>query len=293
MQSVGPDTYAQSFSFGVTVGVVVTNAGLILIDAPTAPTQARAWLAELNQFNRPLLYLINLDHHRDRTFNNQWFDAPVIAHELTHERTRVLPEIHRAGTSYDLSADDELFSEPIGGRLVLPTFTFTDQMTLLTGGRALRLTHHPGHTPGAIWAELPEAGVIFTGDTITHRATPFLHEADPNRWLDDLADLRKRKNPTPTVVPGRGAPMTKEQLRNFEEAMKTVRRKVETLVKNHRPRHETHLLVTELMPLFATAPEYRPHFARRLTSGLDRLYDVLAEQPRPALFPRDMPPASP
>lgn len=287
MQSVGPNIYAHSFPFGVTVGVVVTHAGLILIDAPTAPAQTREWLTALSQFNRPLLYLINLDHHRDRTLNNQWFEAPVIAHELTHERARLLPEMHRVG-GLDMGADDELFTEPIGGRLILPTLTFTDDMTLHVGEQVLRLVHRPASTPGAIWVELPSAGVAFVGDAVTHRAAPFLHEADLNRWLDDLAELRKKKKPIQTLVPGRGTPLSKDDLRHFEDALKTVRRKVETLLKNRRPRHETALLATELLPLFAPAPEYRAQHTRRLTLGLERLYDALQASHRP-----EPPPAGP
>lgn len=292
MQLVGPDIYVQTFPFGVTVGVVVTPAGLVLIDTPTAPAHTRDWLNALSQFNRPLAYLINLDHHRDRTLNNQWFDAPVVAHELTHERARLLPDmLTRAGFA-DSGADDDLVAEPTGGRLVLPTLTFTDELTLLVGGRTLRLTHHPAHTPGGIWVELPAEGVAFVGDAVTHRAAPFLHEADLNRWLDDLADLRKKKNPIHTIVPGRGAPQTKDDLRSFEDALKTARRKLETLLKNRRPRLETALLVTELLPLFAPAPEQRAHHSRRLAAGLERLYETMHASQRAEAAPAGMDPLS-
>ena len=108
-----------------------------------------------------------LDHHRDRILGNQWLEAPVIAHELTSERVRQLPDVFKGGLS-EAGADADLATDLIGTRFVPPQFTFSDRMTLTHGGHELHLVHHPGPTPGAIWVEIPDEGVVRRGGEEIH-----------------------------------------------------------------------------------------------------------------------------
>ena len=90
MQKLAKDLYVESGFVGVTVGALLTSDGIICIDTPTHPVDARRWRQKLAQLSsRPVLFIINLDHHRDRVLGNQWFEAPVIAHESTYERVRL------------------------------------------------------------------------------------------------------------------------------------------------------------------------------------------------------------
>jgi glyoxylase-like metal-dependent hydrolase (beta-lactamase superfamily II) len=90
---------------GVTVGAILTSDGIICIDTPTHPADARRWRLKLAQLSqKPVLFVVNLDHHRDRVLGNQWFEAPVVAHASTHERVRVLPELFKGGLT-DAGAD--------------------------------------------------------------------------------------------------------------------------------------------------------------------------------------------
>ena len=80
MQKLAKDIYVEAGYAGVTVGAIVTPDGIVCLDAPTHPADARRWRLKLNQLSQqPVKYLINLDHHRDRVLGNQWFEAPVIA----------------------------------------------------------------------------------------------------------------------------------------------------------------------------------------------------------------------
>ncbi|MEU5949595.1 MBL fold metallo-hydrolase [Micromonospora sp. NPDC047465] len=42
----------------------------------------------------------------------------------------------------------------------------TDEQRIAVAGTELRVIHTPGHSPGSICLHLPEAGVLFTGDTL-------------------------------------------------------------------------------------------------------------------------------
>src|SRR5258706_9428071 len=96
MQKLARDIYVESGFAGVTVGAVVTAQGIVCIDAPTHPADARRWRLKLSQLSdAPVSFVVNLDHHRDRVLGAQWFEAPVIAHEATSERPAVAGAVQR------------------------------------------------------------------------------------------------------------------------------------------------------------------------------------------------------
>ncbi len=281
MQKLAKDVYVESGFAGVTVGAILTPTGIICIDAPTHPADARRWRIKLAQLSdRPVQYLINLDHHRDRVLGNQWLEAPTIAHELTSERLRQWPELFKGGPS-EAGADSDLATELAGVRIITPRLTFTDRMRLVLDGHELHLTRRPGHAPGAIWVELPKERIVFTGDAVTLGVPPLLQEADLEVWLAQLAELRKVRYPVAVIVPGRGAPTDKAGLKPMDDFLKLVRRKLDALVRAKKGRAETAALAESLVTSFAPSAALREHYVRRLRVGLEHLYDRQAAAARP------------
>lgn len=275
MQKIAKDIYVESSFAGVTVGAVVTSEGLLCIDTPTQPTDARRWRLKLAQLSQtPVRFVVNLDHHRDRVLGNQWFDAPVIAHELTSERVRQLPELFKGGLS-DAGADADLATDLVGVRFVSPQLTFTERMTLILGEHTIHLVHRPGSAPGAIWVEFPDAQIVFTGDTVTNDVPPLMHDSQLDEWLESLARLQKKKFPAQIVVPGRGAVTDKQGVKAMEDFLKAARRKVESLIRARRTRAEV-AAAADLLDYFTVPATLRDHYTRRLRAGLEHLYDVLS-----------------
>jgi len=276
MQKLAKDIYVETGFVGVTVGAVITSEGILCIDAPTHPSDARRWRLRLAQVSsQPILFIINLDHHRDRVLGNQWLEAPVIAHEITSERVRQLPELFKGGLS-DAGADADLATDMIGVRLVAPQLTFTDQMTLIKGGHAIRLVHRPGSAPGALWVEFPAEGIVFTGDAVTNDVPPVMSDGNPEERLENLALLQKKKFPAKVVVPGRGALTDKNGVKDMEIFLKLARRKVESLIRTRKARSETAALAHELLENFTVPATLRDHYTRRLRGGLEHWYDALS-----------------
>ncbi len=273
MQKLAKDIYVESGYAGVTVGAIVTPDGIICIDAPTHPADARRWRLKLAQLSQqPVKYLINLDAHRDRVLGSQWFEAPVIAHESTSERLRQMPEVFKGGLS-DAGADSDLAAELAGVRLLTPQITFTDRLILCAGSHELHLVRRPGQAPGAIWVELPAEQIVFTGDAVTVGVPPPLADADLEAWLDSLAELRKAKFPAQTIVPGRGAPTDKAGVKEMETFLKLVRRKVESLMRGKKTRADAAPAAEDLLAPFDVPATLREHYTRRLRVGLEQLYD--------------------
>jgi glyoxylase-like metal-dependent hydrolase (beta-lactamase superfamily II) len=276
MHKLAKDIYAETSFAGVTVGAVITSEGIICIDAPTHPSDARRWRLRLAQVSsQPIQFIINLDHHRDRVLGNQWLEAPVIAHETTSERVRQLPEMFKGGLS-DAGADADLATDMIGVRVVAPQLSFSDQMTLIKGGHVIRLVHRPGPAPGAIWAEFPNEGIVFTGDAVTNDVPPVMLDSDPAEWLENLMLLQKKKFPAKVVVPGRGALTDKSGVKDMESFLKLARRKVESLIRARRTRGEAAALAEGLLENFTVPATLREHYTRRLRAGLEHWYDALS-----------------
>ncbi|MCC7361883.1 MAG: MBL fold metallo-hydrolase [Anaerolineales bacterium] len=273
MQKLAKDVYVESGFAGVTVGAIVTPGGLVCIDAPTHPADARRWRLKLAQLSaQPIQYLLNLDAHRDRVLGNQWLEAPTLAHEAASERLRQWPELFKGGPS-EAGADADLAAELAGVKVITPRLTFTDRMRLILDGRELALTHRAGHAPGGMWVELPKERLVFTGDAVTLGAPPFLGEADLDLWLAELAELRKARYPVTTIVPGRGAPTDKAGLKPLEDFLKLVRRKLDALLRSKKGRGETAALAETLAAGFSPSAALREHYVRRLRVGLEQLYD--------------------
>lgn len=274
MQRLAKDVYVEAGFAGVTVGAVITPAGPVCIDTPTHPADARRWRLKLAQLSdKPVQYVVNLDHHRDRMLGNQVMEAPVIAHEAAAERMQQLPEVFKTGAG-EAGADADLAAEVAGVRLVTPIITFSGRMRLALDGPEIHLVARPGQTPGGIWVELPKERIVFTGDTLTVGAPPPLAEADLDAWLANLAELRKARFPANVIVPGRGGPTNKVGIKPMESFLKLVRRKLDTLARGKKTRSEAGALAESLLGHFHVPASLREHYTRRLRVGLEGLFEA-------------------
>jgi glyoxylase-like metal-dependent hydrolase (beta-lactamase superfamily II) len=272
MQKITKDIYIETKFPGVTVGAIVGPEGVICIDAPTYPADARSWRQQVEAVaGKPVRFVINLDHHRDRILGNQWFEAPVVAQEQAYERMRQLPDWFK-NSSPEPGSDSEGVTDLSSLRVTLPQLTFGDTLTLMVGKHALHLRHKIGVNAGACWVELPAEGVVFTGDSVTNKVPPILHDADLDRWLADLAELKKQKS-FKHIVPGRGGLIKREGLKPLEDTLKLAQRKIETLVKSKKTRAELDAVARDLLSKFTVPTDQRQHYQRRMRAGLDHLFD--------------------
>lgn len=275
MYKLAAGIYAETGFKGANVGAVVSTDGILCVDTPTSPADSRKWRLKLAQLGgQPIRFVINTDHHRDRVLGNQWFEAPVIAHEATGARLRAYPEVYKPdldGMGNDLELADDL-----GGiRIVVPQLTFRERLTLVRGKREIHLLHKPGSTPGAIWVHFPEDEIVFTGDAVVVNTAPFLAEADIEAWLEHLAELRKPKFPAQVIVPGRGPRTDKEGVKATIGFLRAVRRKVERLASRRGAASAgTAEIVAELIGHLSISESERAHVSRRIKHGLDHLVEI-------------------
>ena len=266
-----------------TVGAVRTDQGWICIDTPADPSHAIWWRQTLKAIAPlPVLAVIYTDASRDRVLGTAILleDRPglVIAHHQAFDRIKSHGEMGRQQVMDTLinmgqsEAAELLARTPV----VLPNLTFADRLTLHFGSPTLILEHVDGASPGQIWVRIPEHDVVFVGDTVTLNAHPNLSEADLERWLEQLRQLRAGRVAR-HIVPGRGPLVEPKGVSPVLDYLRTMLRRVKTLAGSRR-KVELGPLVNEFMAYFPVPEPDRERIHRRIRLAIERLLDLYAEE---------------
>ena len=181
--------------------------GNILIDTPMVPSDNQKWLGLIRQVTggKKTLYVINTDHHRGHVLGNQFYNAPVIAHDLAWKNMRGYGANFCQRVIDPFKREPRIQAELANLQIVRPTITFDTRLDIEHGGRTVRLIHVGGHTEATILIWLPEDNFLFAGDTVWCDQHPYMAQANSKQWLEALSFIRKL-NPL-IIVPGHG-PLT-------------------------------------------------------------------------------------
>ena len=278
MKQIAPNIFVHDGYRGVTVGCIVTDAGVICIDSPMLPADARDWRAQIaKRTDKPVCCVVLTDAHRDRILGVQYLGGVVIAHESAWEKMKSLGDAFRqqaADSVAPCSADAaaEIASDL---RIVLPQITFADTLALHIGNTPVLIRHMGGAAPGSVWVHLPQSNVLFMGDLLTVNTHPSVAEGDLAAWLELLGRVQQKDFAAKVIVPGRGGPARKAALASMAGYLDTMRERVQALVRARKPRADTAQLVPEFLARYPVAADDRECVQRRIKAGLDHLYDTL------------------
>lgn len=282
MEEIANGIFVETAYEGVNVGAIVTNDGVVCIDVPSYPRDAREWAHRVDRLHgRGLRYLILTDFHGDRILNTRWMNAPIIAHQSTSERL----------VSYDRRYPQQLLESlvlrnPMLGRDLTNApvdqvaISFDGTISLNNSDRVMTLCSRPGPTPGTIWVSLPESGILFAGDSVVSGVHPPLSEMCLQKWQESLARLYTNDFDVQLIVPGRGdlcGPAEIEPLLGFLERISSV---VGQHIAAERSRQALADHVDEFsgyFPSLTTAPEWAD---QQISLGLQRAYDELIASAR-------------
>ncbi len=275
MQEIAPGVMVATEFRRITVGAVATGDGIVCIDVPPYPDDARAWKAALQErYVQPIRVVVVTDAHRDRLLGLHWFEgAQLIAHDAAFEVMRLLPNSFVDQAADSLAANSEERAAFAGVRLRMPWTTFNERMVVYVNDYPVSLVSMPGPTPGNIWAHLPEQRVIFTGDSVVIGQHPYMAQVQSKKWLNSLSVLRRPRFPAQVIVPGRGPVTDKESTRAISDFLRYVRRRVYRLYRTGRPRADIANLIPGLLGQFPILPGQNEEVQRRLKAGLERIYD--------------------
>jgi cyclase len=268
MQEITNNIYIEDQFHGVTLGVIVTPRGLIQIDAPPSPEDARSWRAALMNLGGGMeRALINLDAHPDRTLGARAMDCTVIAHEKTANTFRTRPNTFKA-QGEETGADWESIPGLGSVRWAPPEISFLDQMTLHWGDTPVLLEHHAGPSSGSIWVRLPEEKIVFVGDAVLKNQPPFFAGANLTDWLTALDLLLGPDFKGYTIISSRGGVVTTNIIKAQFDFIKHVNDKLDKFTAKKTNPAATEKLVTSLLTSFKAPAARQKQFAQRLRYGL-------------------------
>jgi len=277
MQELAQGVFLETALRGANVGFVVTDEGVIGIDTPVLPEQAKHWRRGMSRVSgdKPVIYMINTDHHRGHIMGNQFFlPAPVVAHERAWRDMRGYGDNFKQRVIDSFKREPELkaqFSLP-AMRIIRPQVTFSKQLTIRKGGREIRLIHIGGHTAATSVTWLPEERVLFVGDTIWIDEHPYMAQAGIQAWVDGLELIKTLE--AKFIIPGHGEPCTHKEVDYMISYLTHTQARVRDCYEQGTGKHETAAeLVEELRGWFEVPQNRRSKIHSQIKSGVGRTWE--------------------
>jgi cyclase len=175
MQKITANVYVETGFRGCNTSFVVTGEGVVMIDTPMVPADAKKWAAEIAKYG-PVRYVIN-----DLNAFKQMLQG-------------------MAPGSAPLEKDFKFRA---------PEITLSERLTLYLGKHSFHLIAMPGHSPYQVTVYVPEERVVFTSDNVV-TGIPFFRQAVPDEWIKSLQRLQQLD--VDKVVTGHGEVQSKSYL---------------------------------------------------------------------------------
>jgi cyclase len=225
---------------------IINEEDVVVVDANASLAGTRALLAALRKLtNKPVKYVINTHWHDDHIIGNQVYreafpSVEFIAHASTltdrptvgegnrqqmlaggkgyAERLRQLvaqnkslagtplTEEERVNYQSDIAWLERALAEAAHVKIILPTLTIEDKLTLQRGARTIEIRHlGRGHTGADLIVHLPKEGILITGDLVVWPVPLIGSTSFPAQYSATMEKLLAL--PTNIIVPGHGPVM--------------------------------------------------------------------------------------
>lgn len=270
MQQISENVFIERNYPGVTLGAIFSESRLLLIDSPLRPEDGRHWKFSTQAYQKCReRMVVALDSHPDRTLGIRVLDSQVIGQDRLNVVYRNRPQIFKP-PAVDYGAEWERCSNLGTIRWTPPDITFTEKMDVHCGTRQVRLEHHSGPSPCAIWAILPEEKIIFVGDTVTTLQPPFLGNAKLVDWINSLK-LLQTEYAGYILVSGRQGIFTMTEVQEMIDFLETVNNGFCGLGKTCTMQ-DLNGLAMKYLKRYNITEEYNALYERRLKYGISQCY---------------------
>ena len=258
---------------GANVGCILTDEGAIVIDTPMIPDEARDWAETVARLTDKVLYVFNSDHHRAHIMGNQFFDAPIMAHEAAWKEMANYKDTFIERTKNLFKKRPEVQKQFDQIKIVKPELSFTGRLVMYKGDRELHFMHLGGHTPATSGIYLPEERILFTGDLVVVDEHPALGQCNSEGWLKKLRWLRRQKYAL--IVPGHGPLCNVEASEPVSEYIRAMRSKVRSQYKSGRTKAEAAVVISQMIDFFPYRQGEKSIIEKRIRAGVSRVYDEM------------------
>ena len=206
-REVADRVYVRRYlDYNVTIGLIVGDDEMLLVDTRASERQARELQAEVRWMGQGRLHVVNTHHHYDHAFGNFVFlPADIWGQERCALRMREDSLITQTALA---AAMPEIAQEYTETRITPPSKTFRERAELVIGGRTVELHHFGrGHTDNDVAVVVPDVHVIFAGDLVEQGGPPSFEDSYPMDWPGTLGRLLEVAHGP--VVPGHGEVVTR------------------------------------------------------------------------------------
>ncbi len=249
----------ENRNFISNAGFVVTDDGVVVVDALGSPTLAQELLAEIKRVTpQPVRYVIVTHYHADHIYGLQTFKAAgatVLAHAkgreyLNSETARQRLQASRVELAPWINATTEL--------LEADRWLDQPQTDVKVGSYDFQISYvGPAHTPEDLVVFVPQLGVLFSGDLFFQGRIPFVGQADSRLWITSLTQLMKYQ--PKLVIPGHG-PASTDPMKDMamtRDYLEVLRTSMGEAARNLEPFEDAYAKADwsrfEAMPLFRAA----------------------------------------
>ena len=225
---------------------LINDDDVIIVDANMTSAVTREVLAALRKLtDKPVRYVINTHWHEDHIIGNQVYrDAFPGVEFIGHVSTLAdLPTVgasnrkqsvdggsdlvkllrdsaeknqslaggeltaeERAGYGFTASLIEQYVAESSTFRILMPTLTVEDRLTLHRGSRVIDIRHlGRAHTAADLIVHLPKEGILITGDLVVHPVPLIGSTSFPAAYAETLEKLLSLR--ADILIPGHGPVM--------------------------------------------------------------------------------------
>jgi glyoxylase-like metal-dependent hydrolase (beta-lactamase superfamily II) len=203
-----------------TVGILVGQDGVLMVDSGTAAFADRLVAAIKTVSDGPIRFMVNSHQHPDHTGGNESFAKMGVAIISRDElRTRLAGASGRGGPPAPAS---------------LPLVTYKGAMTFHMNGEEVRLIPVPAaHTDGDTMVYFPKSDVLMTGDFYRSAGYPNIDRANGGTlsgMLQGFNAVIDLAGPNTRIVPGHGGIVDEKAVMAHRDMTIALRDRVAPLV---------------------------------------------------------------
>jgi glyoxylase-like metal-dependent hydrolase (beta-lactamase superfamily II) len=219
---------------GGNISVFTGKEGKLLVDGGIGVSKKNVSAALDSISSDPLKYLINTHWHFDHANGNEWLHeagATIIAQEKT--RVHLSKKIRVVDWNYTFQPLPEA---------ALPSILYKNDQTIhFNGSSVVMKKYAPAHTDSDSYVYFPDADILHVADTWWNGYYPFIDYSTSGNIkgmihaVDENLGLTTNKT---IIVPGHGPVGNREQMKEFQEMLQTIYKKVSDLKKHGRSEKE-------------------------------------------------------
>jgi glyoxylase-like metal-dependent hydrolase (beta-lactamase superfamily II) len=232
-EKIADDLYVIIGSGG-NVGVLVTDEGVILVDAKFAEDYEGIIAQVKTITDKPVKYVINTHHHSDHSGGNTRFIE--VAEIISHKNARANIVAGRQGGA--------------PANMQPARIVFTDETSVFLGGKEVRARYFGrGHTNGDIVVYFPAQRVLHTGDLMAG-VTPLIDYPGGGSIVEwsKTVDAAMAAFDFDKVIPGHGTVTNRAGLQTYRDNVIKMRTEVASLIKQGKSQEDVRAYLATLYP---------------------------------------------